>query len=173
MPTVTQRSSHEMVLHVEERDSAGRTHAQIVAMKKNPVKPPEIGELDQKYASQIAQELREYPKVLYKTAVSKKKKDYNGNAMPLGDELLPNYPVPFDLASRGGLCGPIINASRDNSGAVIAKAYWQTASCAAYDSSGHVDYEKSKAMETKLLKEGWVSHPSKLEGIPTPQPDEE
>lgn len=173
MPQVTRRSSGGTVLHVERRDSAGRTLKQIQDMEKNRPRFPDLRADDVEFASQISEQCASYPRVLYKlelTPIGKK---------PDGDEMFPDYPMPLGLAKINGFQGP--PTYTEGTPAIIAKHSWITFLC-GMDFEGNtltadwmargqsVDFARSKALEAKMLKEGWVDHPSKLEGLPEVTP---
>lgn len=180
MPLVRmQPRNNEMVLVREVRDSAGRTDAQVIAMEQNDPKPPRIGATDKLYAEQIAHEWREYPKVLYKTAVKWPKGPDgkpNKEAEPIlkGDRVNPNYPMPYNLAVENGFQGQVTGHGSDK-GINIVHPYKTCFVPIGWDPQFPVpiDVAECKKDEAKLLKEGWVLDPNKLEGLPEKASEEE
>jgi hypothetical protein len=168
MPVVRmQPRNNEMVLIRETRDSAGRTDAQIRAMEQNDPKPPYITGTDKLYADQIRDEQAIYPKVLYKAAIKYKMKDGKPDpeSEPVykGDRINPNYPMPYALAIENGFHGQVTGHGSDK-GVNVVHPYVTCFVPIGWDPQFPVPIDEAdcKKDEAKLLKEGWVDHPSKL-----------
>lgn len=166
MPVVRmQPRNSEMVLIRETRDSAGRTDEQIRAMEQNDPKPPYITGTDRLYAEQIREEWSIYPKVLYHKALKEKKAPDGAVEYILkGDRVNPNYPMPYALAIENGFQGQVTGHGSDK-GVNIVHPYKTCFVPIGWDPQFPVpiDLADCKKDEAKLLKEGWVDHPSKLE----------
>lgn len=173
MPVVRmQPRNNEMILIRDVRDSAGRTDAQIVAMEANDPKPPRIGGTDKLYAEQIKEEYALYPKVLYKLAVKWPKGPDgkpNKDAEPIlkGDRINPNYPMPYNLAIENGYQGQVTGHGSDK-GINVVYPYVTCFVPFGWDPNFPVpiDLAECKKEQTKLEKEGWVTSPNLIEGLP-------
>lgn len=165
MPVVRmQPRNNEMILIRDVRDSAGRDDKQIWAMEQNDPKPPRIQGVDKLYADQIAEEHKVYPKVMYKLALKKKE---SGEVLYKGDRINPNYPMPFALAIENGFQGQITGHGSDK-GINIVHPYTTCFVPLGWDPNypTSIDVADCKKDETHLTKQGWVDHPSKIEGLP-------
>lgn len=153
----------ELILHVEQKDSMGRTAEVRRQMERNDPRPVFIGSVHENYAQAIAAHQSSYPKAMYRLALRK--------GEPNGDLASPDYPVPFDLAVAMGMKGQTINQGVNK--AVIIKKPYRTISCGVISSNGiDIDIEASRAMEKKLLAEGWVDSLAKVVGLPKAEEDD-
>ena len=173
MPVVRmQPRNNEMVLIRDVRDSAGRDDKQIWAMEQNDPKPPRIQGVDKLYAEQIAEEHKVYPKVMYKLAIKQKKlpdgkPDPNAEVQFKGDRINPNYPMPYALAIENGFQGQVTGHGSDK-GINIVHPYVTCFVPLGWDPNypTSIDLADCKKDEAHLLKNGWVDHVSKLQGLP-------
>jgi hypothetical protein len=165
MPVVRmQPRNSEMVLIRETRDSAGRDDKQIWAMEQNDPKPPRITGVDQLYAEQIAEEQRNYPRVMYKMAV-KEKKSPDGSVEYIfkGDRINPNYPMPYALAIENGFQGQVTGHGSDRGVNVVhpfVTCFVPTTWNPLFPET--IDEDRCKKEQAKLEKEGWVTNPMLL-----------
>jgi hypothetical protein len=170
MTQILYRPRDEQVMYVVETDSMGRTPEQIEAMEKNEAKPPRLGKRDKAHAQRVAIENATYPKVLYRLALRK--------GIPAGDELAPSYPMPFDLAQNLGVSDKgfkVLGKTRDSGGYILLRHPYVTMRVAVFvndDPNGLIDHKASYALEQKLVADGWVDHPNKIEGLPEEQVEE-
>lgn len=171
MTQILSRPRDEQVMYVVETDSMGRTPEQIEAMEINGVKPHRLNKRDQAYAQRVSKECATYPKVMYRLALRK--------GIPAGDELNPNYPMPFDLAQSLGVSDKgfkVLGKTRDSGGYLQVRHPWLTKSVVVYvndDPFGAIDHKASAKLEEKLVADGWVYSPSELQGLPEEHVDEE
>lgn len=169
MPVVRiQPRNSEMVLVRENRDQTGRDDKQIWSMEQNNPKPPRITGVDKLYAEQIAEEWKNYPKVMYKLAVKVKKgldgkSDLNAEPVFKGDRINPNYPMPYNLAIENGYQGQVTGHGSDK-GINIVHPYVTCFVPIGWEPQFPVQIDEAdcKKDQAKLEKEGWVDHPNKL-----------
>jgi hypothetical protein len=153
----------ERVLRLTKTDSMGRTPEQIEAMEQNELKPPKLSEATRAVHAICADEHREYPKALYRLALRK--------GVPAGDEVAPNFPMPYDLALQCGEADKgfrVINKTATSPGNVILRYAWVTRLVGEIKDDLSVDVAAARAEEAELRKKGWVSSPSEIKGLPTP-----
>ena len=169
MPVVRmQPRNNEMVLVREGRDAAGRDEKQIWAMEQNAIKPPRITGVDKLYAEQVADQYKNYPKVMYKVAI-KYRKGPDGKAAPdaepifKGDRINPNYPMPYNLAIENGFHGQVVGHGSDK-GINVVYPYVTCFVPLGWNQNFPVEIDEAdcKKDEAKLLKDGWVDDPNKL-----------
>lgn len=171
MTRILEGAPNEPRYFVEETDSMGRTQQQVEAMEKNALRPPRLGRRDSAHALRVAKEQATYPKVMYRLALKK------GN--PAGDEVMPSYPMPFDLAQSLGISDKgfkVLGKTRDSGGYIQQRYGYITTSVGVFvndDPFGLIDHEASLKLEKKLRAEGWVDHPSQIEGLPSLEPEED
>lgn len=157
----------EHVLRIVPRDSMGRTKEQARDMEKNENhlrRGPKLSEADSNVHTIAAENLSEFPKTLYETAVTK-------DGVPCGDELLPGCPLAFDLAASDGLDDvgfKIVGKKRDDGGHVVVRYPWKTHKCGVMLDEITCDVEASRSEEKRLRARGCVEHPSKLKLPDTP-----
>ena len=169
MPVVRmQPRNNEMVLVREVRDSAGRTDKQVWEMEQNDPKPPRIQGTDKLYAEQIAEEWKNYPRVMYKLAIKHKKgpdgkADPNAEPIFKGDRINPNYPMPYNLAIENGFQGQVTGHGSDR-GINIVHPYVTCYVPLGWDPNFPTPINETECRkdQQKLEKEGWVDMPSKL-----------
>lgn len=171
MTQILSRPRDQEVMYVVETDSMGRTPDQIEAMEKNEVRPHRLSKRDKAYAELVSKERSSYPKVMYRLALKK--------GVPAGDEMAPSYPMPYDLAQSNGLMDKnfkVLGKTRDSGGYILVKHPYITKSVVIYvndDPNGIVDVKASVELEKKLIAEGWVHHPSEIQGLPEEHIEEE
>ena len=170
MPVVRmQPRNNEMILIRETRDSAGRDDKQVWAMEQNDPKPPRIQGVDKLYAEQVAAEQAIYPKVMYHLAIKRKvgadgKPDLAAEPIFKGDRVNPNYPMPYALAIENGFQGQVTGHGSDK-GVNIVHPYKTCFIPIGWDPlfPTPIDEVDCKKDEAKLLKDGWVDNPGKLD----------
>ncbi|MFI5056899.1 MAG: hypothetical protein ACHQLQ_01830 [Candidatus Acidiferrales bacterium] len=168
MPNVTYRNKSELVLHIEETDSMGRSEELVKAMEQNDPKARKPGKAEKVYAALIAQEHGTYPRVLYRLALK--------GGKPAGDVANPDYPLPVDTGLQIGFGDQnfkIIGKTKDSPGNFIVRLPWITRLCGVIREDKSIDLEASKAEEKKLLAAGWVYSPSQIKGLPVPPAEQE
>ncbi len=89
MPFVSFRNKPEVVLHIAELDSAGRTEELKAAMETNDPKPVVVKGEHRQFAEHLARENAVYPKTLFKIALK--------GGKPAGDPVRSD-PIPLDMA---------------------------------------------------------------------------
>ena len=151
MPNVSFRNKPEIVLHIEELDSAGRNEELQAAMATNAVKQPVIKGEHRQFAEHLARENSVYPKVLFRLALK--------NGKPAGDPVRSD-PVPIDMAEYLELEGSRLG------NAFIERHPYVTRLCGIVRPDYTVDLEASKAQEAELYRQGWRDSLSKVPGLP-------
>lgn len=171
MTQILYRPKEEMTMFVVDTDSMGRTPDQVEAMEQNLVRPHRLSKRDKAYAETIAKTRASYPKVMYRLALKK--------GVPAGDEVMPSYPMPHDLAQSLNLTDKnykVLGKTRDSGGYILIRHPYVTTSVAVYindDKNGMIDFDKTYELEKKLTAEGWVDSINKIAGMPEEQPEEE
>jgi hypothetical protein len=164
------RPSNERVVAVVETDSMGRSPELIEAMEKNDPRPPRIGREHKIYADSVAKEYAVYPKVMYRLAL-------DDNGVPSGDQAMPSYPLPFDLAQSTGVSEKgykIIGKTPQSPGYFDVRYPYQTHFIPIDWDPMHpreIDLAKCKSDEEKMRKAGWVDHLSDIHELATPEID--
>jgi hypothetical protein len=188
MPQLEQVSNEQDIVYKPQRkDAAGRTAAvaasmdlppasgsrplvpggkERVAIGGNKVMPPILSLVDEAYAEAVAETYEQYPKAFYHRAL-KFPKGPDGKPIPgaepiplkTADEVNPNYPVPFKIATELGVKGVLTGDSQ----AVKEQHYYKTRLVPhGWQVGDKIDMAACKREEAELLKAGWVDNPSKL-----------
>lgn len=191
----------EVLYRPKKRDSAGRDEQtqramdlpprsgsaalypgskEQIALGGNAPQPPPISEIDQRFASGIAEACAEYPRVMYHRAF-KRERDAAGKIVPGGevfplrtaDPINPHYPTPANMAERAGIKG--ILSTSEGSPAIIGLHLYKTCFVPLdWDpiNPRPIDVAECRKQEAALLKDGWVKNPNEL-NLPKPQTVEE
>lgn len=192
-------NEQDVVFKPRKRDSAGRDEQQQRAMDTPPasgskalypgskehiaiggnkVMPPPISEVDEQYASKVAETYSEYPRALFHRAF-KRERDAAGKVVPGGevaplasaDYISPNYPVPLNIAQRNGIKG--IVSTSEGSPAIIGQHLYKTCLVpSGWQVGDKINLGECRKQEAELLKAGWVRTPSEL-NLPRPKSIEE
>jgi len=157
---------------LREKDSMGRSPEQVEAMAQNEMRPLKLSAETREAHESAAEVLSEFPKCMYKVAISPK-------GIFEGDDPSPNYPMPFDAAADLGLDDvgfKVKGRKREDGGSVSVKLPYKTRSIgqvrAIIDTQNRVvgfaplDIAACKAEEEALRKAGWVDSPNKLKYPP-------
>src|SRR5262249_28771501 len=116
---------------------------------------------DEAFAHLIAEEQSTYPRVMYRLAVR--------DGRPIGDEMSPSYPLPYDLANQMGVkteLYKIIGRTKDSPGNLIMRHPYQSISVGVIRDDQSVDIEASKRQEKSLREAGWVDRIEEIKGLP-------
>jgi hypothetical protein len=161
MPQLEVVKHEDVRIRVKKLDSTGRSREQIEAMAKNAYRDPKLSDTDEAFANLIADEQSTYPKVMYRLAVR--------DGKPIGDEINPSYPMPFDLANQIGVkveMFKLIGKTKDSPGNLVLRHPYQTISCGLVRDDQSIDTEASKKQEKQLREAGWVDRVEEIKGLP-------
>jgi hypothetical protein len=161
MPQLEVVKREDVRIRVKKLDSTGRTREQAEAMEQNAFRTPKLGDNDKAFADLIAEEQNVYPKVMYRLALK--------NGLPVGDEISPSYPMPFDLANQVGIKTEnykLIGKTRESPGNLVLRHPYQSLSCGVIKDDQSIDLPASKKQEAELRTAGWVDRIEDIKGLP-------
>jgi hypothetical protein len=153
----------ERVLRIQGTDSMGRTAKQRADMEANDPKPLKLNEATRAVHAICETEHSQYPKCMYRLALK--------DGKPAGDVASPDYPMPYDLAQQLGLTDmgfKVVGKNRDSAGNVVVRLPYITRLVGTVKDDLTIDIEAAQAEEAKLAKQGWVTAPHLIRGLPTP-----